>query len=83
MFSFSFVVFKTPDFADENMTRAVLRVASSCVRKSDASFKLIGLLASFLQKDPQKAVPSRAADFATHCREAESLKSSNMRSVSY
>ena len=80
MFSFTFVVFKTPDFADENMTRAV---ASSCVRKSDASFKLIGLLASFLQKDPQKAVPSRAADFATHCREAESLKSSNMRSVSY
>eukprot|EP00435_Cladocopium_sp_Y103_P026314 s494_g6.t1 len=39
--------------------------------KSDASFKLIGLLASFLQKDPQKAVPSRAADFANHCREVK------------
>lgn len=39
--------------------------------KGDASFKLIGLLASFLQKDPQKAVPSRAADFAKHCREVK------------
>lgn len=40
------------------------------LRKSDASFKLIGLLASFLLKFPQKAAPTSAADFAAHCREA-------------
>eukprot|EP00434_Breviolum_minutum_P002699 symbB.v1.2.002378.t1/scaffold110.1/size325157/25 len=39
--------------------------------KSDASFKLIGLFASFLHKKAQKAVPSNAADFLAHCREAK------------
>ena len=39
-------------------------------RKSDASFKLVGLFASFLHKKAQKAVPGNAADFLAHCREA-------------
>ena len=55
---------------DPRIVAASRQMLKIRLRKSDASFKLIGLLASFLQKDPQKAVPSRATDFANHCREA-------------
>eukprot|EP00438_Fugacium_kawagutii_P025024 Skav213310 [mRNA] locus=scaffold1383:89203:94510:+ [translate_table: standard] len=64
--------FSFPSFSSWLASVPELLQGILALRKSDASFKLIGLLASFLLKFPQKAAPSSAADFAAHCREATS-----------
>lgn len=58
--------FSFPSFSDW-----LAAVPALLTGKSDDSFKLFGLFASFLRGKAERAVPSAAADFEAHCQEVK------------